>query len=471
MFAAELGWTVVEPQKKPKLLPRAPASNVPANSGVVGGTATNRKLSSLRRGGLSRSSSASLSHTRLPAAGLAMSGSTASIASWPRCSSDIAGSGSQCRATPRSDNKTTPEERCHQRWMAERTQQDRCASLSMHRRHKRVESTLQAVGSAFDPAEGLADVAAALAEEALAKLRTKDEQSKAVGNLAQPRIVPRPVTPEDNQAGPIRTFEEQQAHIEELMRPREEVFDPPETFKEIPTRSAAVQQQRCMEMARPRGEMEIEEDSKPWREELLSRANALVPEEVSAAQALLAEMRARAREAGGGSRPSSAQQRTPGGSEVAGARRRRRQEQVIPTAGCEELSAELRSAVDEVLWAVLLQIRCCRQTCGDKDKRCLDDRLGNLLISTVGPTLRPIARRVLGPGASTVKRLRLEFNRLAVHLGFRESDDMEPPPLAWNAAEFEERLQQVKACRDHLLGMDTAKTSVVMAGLRADTST
>jgi len=187
----------------------------------------------------------------------------------------------------------------------------------------------------------------------------------------------------------------------------------------------------------------------------------MVPEEVAAAQALLERMREKTAAAGrpGGkaqSRPSSAR---PGHTQV-------------DATAC----AELRAVVEEVLWVALLQVRSCPRPpvagcsgnvadggAGTADAG-LEERLGSLMLSAVGPALRPVARRVLAPGQGLVRRIRCEFPRLAMHLGFRESEDVEPPTIPWTSQELATRIEEVRACRDRLLAMDITKTMISRLG-------
>merc|ERR1719454_1497633 len=133
-------------------------------------------------------------------------------------------------------------------------------------------------------------------------------------------------------------------------------------------------------------------------------------------------------------------------------------------AASPEALRSLRELVEELLWVVLLQMRCCPK--GEAgSSRVLEERLCSLLLSSVGPALRPVARKVLGPGTGLVRRLRLEFPRLCLHLGFRDSEELEPVPAAWNAEEIAAREDQVRNCRDQLLAADLTKA--LMARLPA----
>jgi len=366
--------------------------------------------------------------------------------------------------------------------LADQEQRLKCERLSMHRRHRRVESTLQSVGSAFDPTVGLEAAAAALAQEELAARRRLVDQLETCSTLAQPRAVPE--TPAEDRElrppTPTRAYAEQQAYFESLARPRPEpdALDP--TCPAVLfLRTASEQRVYFASLAQSRSGTEA--IRQPWRDELAERANALVPDEVAAAQALLTEMRKRAVPRGdtrGGkpnSRPSSAISRSASAADGLPPRPARKdpgQGKIVQSPERDALAVELRAVVEEVLWAALLQVRCCKNPPGARASGAnavlggegvsasvgLEDRLGNLLISEIGPSLRPVARRILGPGMSLARRIRQEFPRLSTHLGFRESDDTEPPPLPWNMDEISVRLTEVRACRDRLLNMDLTKT-------------
>lgn len=190
--------------------------------------------------------------------------------------------------------------------------------------------------------------------------------------------------------------------------------------------------------------------SAPWRDQLISRANALIPEEVAAARALLAQMCQK-----------SAACKAEAWSDTVSAAKSASPEQ-------EAALAELRGVVEEVLWAVLLTVRSCPRKVAATQAGAppseagsgleLEDRLCTILIKTVGPPLRPVARRVLAPAASLARRLRTEFPRLAAHLGLRDSEEMEPVASSWTASEIQAKIESIRACRDQLLGMDLTKT-------------
>merc|ERR1712048_108264 len=103
----------------------------------------------------------------------------------------------------------------------------------------------------------------------------------------------------------LRTHAEQQAHLDALARPREvqELHCNSKGEQAVPLRSIAEQRKRCHELAQPRSS--AEPVAKPWREELEARAQALVPDEVQAAQALLTEMRKRSKVQEDNARPRS----------------------------------------------------------------------------------------------------------------------------------------------------------------------
>lgn len=318
----------------------------------------------------------------------------------------------------------------------------------------------------FDPSEGLAEAAAAVEAEAQSALRHRDDQIASCSSLAQPRPMPEvPRGPELPCAQ--RSWFEQQARAKELAEPRPVLQPEPwelATPAQGAVRSASEQQRCCAALAQPKAPSPGEEPPRTvaaWREELVGRASALVPAEVQAAQHLLDRMRARPRSA---QRRVVRAQSTP--KEADGA-------EVAFEEGVSESVAELRSVVEEVLWVALLQIRSCpKGPGGGGSATCnaalltsnLEERLGNLLISTVGPSLRPVARRLLGPGQNLVRRIRAEFPKLARHLGFRDSEEMEPISTAWKAEELQVSLVSVRESRDALLAMDLTKDALTRLG-------
>eukprot|EP00929_Paragymnodinium_shiwhaense_P004816 TRINITY_DN10600_c0_g1_i1.p1 TRINITY_DN10600_c0_g1~~TRINITY_DN10600_c0_g1_i1.p1 ORF type:complete len:498 (+),score=117.69 TRINITY_DN10600_c0_g1_i1:116-1609(+) len=329
--------------------------------------------------------------------------------------------------------------------------------LAVSRRTRFVASTLESLGEDYNPSAGLEAAAASLAAEEAAREKAKREQHKMIAALSQPKLQPEAEEPEVLEGAPRRTFEEQQAYLDQLTKAREM----PDPVAEAPARvlrTAAEQQEYLSGLSQPRGGAEALEEARRRREELAARASALAPDEVRAAQALLLEMRGHAASCPGGARPSSGRPRSSG---------RGRAEQAAAPSEEElqrrsEQQAELRSLVEEVLWTALLQVRCCRKApgappAGNAAAGGLEERLANLLISVIGQTLRPIARRMLAPGVSLARKIRQEFPRLATHLGFRESDDMELPALAWTSDETAQRVSEVRACRDKLLAMDMTK--------------
>eukprot|EP00930_Biecheleria_cincta_P072093 TRINITY_DN59540_c0_g1_i1.p1 TRINITY_DN59540_c0_g1~~TRINITY_DN59540_c0_g1_i1.p1 ORF type:complete len:461 (+),score=107.97 TRINITY_DN59540_c0_g1_i1:141-1523(+) len=348
------------------------------------------------------------------------------------------------------------------RFAKEYAQQQRVNNLAVNRRQKLVARTLEVMHD-FDPTAGLAGAAAALEAEAQSSLRHRDEQVASCSSLAQPRLMPEvPKEPEVHCAH--RSWSEQQARAKELAEPRPLLQPEPwetATPAHGTVRSASEQQRWCAALAQPKAPPAGEEPPRTvaaWREELVARASVLVPAEVQAAQHLLDRMR---------SRPRSAQRRVvraqctskAEGAEAAG------------EEGVSETLAELRSVVEEVLWVALLQVRSCPKgpssgVTGNMAPQTsnLEERLGSLLISTVGPALRPVARRVLGPGQNLARRIRSEFPKLARHLGFRDSEDMEPVPTAWKAEELQVSLASVRESRDTLLAMDLTKDALVRLG-------
>lgn len=242
-------------------------------------------------------------------------------------------------------------------------------------------------------------------------------------------------------------------------------------------RSAAAQRRRCAELSQPRFTEDHwdagDEDNGAPRLDvaaslLAARACEPVPQDVAAARELLAQMHWNAV------------------STAKGERSKQRAGSLPPTPSAatgkpnvpfdSEAYRELRAVVEELLWVVLLQLRCVPKapthfqggtgntsTDGGWTKSGgsgseLEERLANLLISAVGPVLRPVARRVLGPGVGVVRRIRTEFPRLALHLGFRESEDTQPIGVAWSEEEIHQRADEVRTCRDQMLSTDLTKT-------------
>jgi len=328
------------------------------------------------------------------------------------------------------------------RFLKEYRQQERVESMSICRRQRKVFETLQANQEIWEPR--LAKAAKAEAEDFFRLMRTASEQQARCAHLSQLRV--RPSLPVEEEApemdGVVRSWAEQQAKASELAEPRvrntmEEIRRNPEV-----RRTSAVEQQRHMaHLARPKlpktdwmEDLGTSKGCSLWKDELLSRAAALVPEEVQAARSLLEKMRCRPRSAKRAEAPAT-QATSP---EV------------------EEQVEQLKSAVEEVLWVALLQVRSCPKPGG----AALEERLGSLLISKIGPSLRPVARRLLAPGHSLPRRLRAEFPRLARHLCFRDSEDSEVPVTSWQNEDLVLHLNQVRQLRDDLLGMDFTKDAV-----------
>jgi len=326
-------------------------------------------------------------------------------------------------------------------------QQQRISCLALNRRQRVVAETLQARDS-WEPDNRLAAAAAAEAEEIARLFRTPAAQMASCSNLARPRVMESPEEPEEAPQD-VRSWAEQQARVRALAEPRPlpQRPEPPPA----PLRSAAEQQRHCAELAQPRAVTEpLPGSTAAWREELASRAAAMVPEEVQAARALLASMR---------SRPRSAQRRRPSSAQAA-----------KPDEAVSEQLAELKSMVEEVLWVVLLQVRSCPKpqnftgtgpVPSGLGAVALEERLGSLLTAQVGPALRPVAKRLLGPGEGLPRRLRAEFPKLARHLGFRESEDPEPLPTWWQQEEVSVHLAKVRESRDELLSMDLTKDAIL----------
>jgi len=322
--------------------------------------------------------------------------------------------------------------------------------------------------------EGLEAAAAAMEQEAMAQRRTLAEQHTKILELIQPRPIPA-VQEDARPAGPMRSRAEQLARCEELAKNPSQPSAPATPTGPRPG-NVADQQKRCAELAQPRvRDPSVDEPSTiagQWRKHLLARASAAVPDEVAEAQTLLEQMRAAA---AAKSRPSSA-------AAVAPARKQRPEVAVVPEAEAA-LVEELRVLVEEVLWVVLLQVRSCPKALGSQQRgtadscagtaassvgATLEDRLRSHLISATGPALRPVARRIVGPGQGLARRVRAEFPRLAAHLGFRESDETEGLGAAWTQPELEAHLREVRVCRDRLLAMDITQTMISRIGQQGD---
>jgi len=308
-----------------------------------------------------------------------------------------------------------------------------------------------------------AEVAAA--EAALVKQQALTEM------LSAPRAVP-VAAGEACRAAPriVQTLEEQEAFCEWMARPREKPDTPPwprtPGRAQTPTRTASEQQRRCNELAQARQRDQDDEDHPAlagrWRDLLNARKAEPANEVVEQARLQLAEMQRRAAER---SRPNSAAQ-----SQRTTPKRR------AAAPGAEEAPNldELRAVAEELLWVVLLQWRSCPKSQTAKDRAVggnnsevpkdeLEERLGSLLLAAVGPALRPVVRKVIGPGTRLARQARSEFPRLAVHLGFRESEDKNPAPSTWTAAEVAAHAETVRACRDQVLKSELTKTLSALA--------
>jgi len=326
------------------------------------------------------------------------------------------------------------------RFLKEYRQQERVESMSICRRQRKVFETLQANQEIWEPR--LAKAAKAEAEDFFRLMRTASEQQARCAHLSQLRS--RPSLPLEEEApemdGAVRSWAEQQAKASELAEPR---VRPMEEIRLPEVRRSASEQQRHMaHLARPKlpktdwmEDLGTSKGCSLWKDELLSRAAQLVPEEVQAARSLLEKMRCRPRSA----KRTEAPARSPATSPEV-----------------EEQVEQLKSAVEEVLWVALLQVRSCPKPGG----AALEERLGSLLISKIGPSLRPVARRLLAPGHSLPRRLRAEFPKLARHLCFRDSEDSEVPVTSWQNEDLVLHLNQVRQLRDDLLGMDFTKDAV-----------
>lgn len=333
--------------------------------------------------------------------------------------------------------------------------------LAVPRRRRLVEETLEVVRGSFDPAEGLAEAAAAAAREVLT--RTEETQRERISGLAQPKTsFEAPV--EENPVTVLRSRTEQQERCEELSRPRETPPTPPLAFgkqaseQAAGSRSVPDQQKRCAQLAQPRvapGEYKDITEAGPatlnkaW-EKLLAARCGPPPEGLREAKEWLAS-RACYFENEDAKTCLSSVPPSP-----------RRCEATKPVADPESLR-ELRDLVEELLWMVLLQLRSVPKATAANSK-VLEERLCNLLLSSVGQALRPVARKVIGPGSSAARRVRAEFPRLSMHLGFRESEELQPPSVTWDTNEIASRAAEVRACRDELLSTDLTKTLLARLG-------
>lgn len=262
----------------------------------------------------------------------------------------------------------------------------------------------------------------------------------------------------------LRSRTEQLDRCDELSKPRPTVIASATDAAAVSSAAprAAEQKKRCSELARPRlgtGELfddaddaELPSLNAAWKS-LLAARNGPAPDGLAKAKEWLASranyfsaMDADA-QAASSSRPPSARRRDAAADAV-----------TDPVA-----LRELRELVEELLWVVLLQLRCCPKAEATSSK-VLEERLCSLLLSNVGPALRPVARKILGPGTGLVRRLRTEFPRLSLHLGFRDSEDLEPAPCAWTAEEIASRTDQVRACRDQVLTTDLTKALMARLG-------
>jgi len=329
-----------------------------------------------------------------------------------------------------------------------------CSRLAVPRRQRLVERTLEVVRSSFDPTEGLEEAAAAAAAEVLT--RTQESQHEKSSSLAQPR--PAPEAPPDfiEQTIAFRSKAEQHEHCSELSKPRAQPSRS-ETQQQTCQRSALEQQRHCAQLSRPRlnpmepNDSELSSLNAAWRG-LLAARDGPPPEGLAEAKEWLASRACYFESSNESDAGDCSEPPTPRKGDVP----------VANPASAEELR-ELREVVEELLWVVLLQLRCVPKSAAANSK-VLEERLCSLLLSGVGPILRPIARRVLGPGTGLVRRLRTEFPRLCMNLGFRDSDDMEPAAVEWTLQEITDRVEQVRSCRDELLAKDLTKSLMARLG-------
>lgn len=343
----------------------------------------------------------------------------------------------------------------------------RCANLAVPRRRKLVEQTMEVVRGAFDPAEGLAEAAAAAAREVLS--RTEECQREKSSSLAQPRLPSEVAFEEQLNANHeklnamLRSRTEQQERCEELARPRAAPSPLSAAAEGVPEQAAArsvpEQRKHCAQLAQPRLPAgDLPDDCDQYRplnaawQSLLAARNGPSPQGLADARAWLA------------SRPTyfGAASDLGKASATSAPSSPKRCDSAKPVADPVAVR-ELKEVVEELLWMVLLQLRCCPKPEATNSK-VLEERLCSLLLSSVGPALRPVARRVLGPGTGVVRRVRTEFPRLSLHLGFRDSEDSEPAPVTWSAEEISMRANEIRACRDQLLDTDLTKALMTRLG-------
>lgn len=349
--------------------------------------------------------------------------------------------------------------------LQEAAQQRGCSNLAVSRRQRLVQNTLEVVRDSFDPTAGLENAARAAMSEVAAAEAALIKQTALTKMLSMPRE-PKLTDFSDVVSGPARTtIEQQEAFCEVLSRPKVQQELQAADRPKASMRLLAQQQRRCSELAQARtrddrGES-CDEDlpalAGGWRELLNARAAQPAGATVEQARLQLAEMQRRAAER---SRPTSAVEQS------------RRNTPRVVVGGIESEDApdvaELRGIAEELLWVVLLQWRSCPKNpvkdrapghiSNESPKDELEDRLGGLLLAAVGPTLRPVARKVLGPGTRLVRQTRAEFPRLAAHLGFRESEDMQPAPSSWTTSDVAAHTDNIRACRDKVLKSDLTKT-------------
>eukprot|EP00931_Biecheleriopsis_adriatica_P101462 TRINITY_DN76594_c0_g1_i1.p1 TRINITY_DN76594_c0_g1~~TRINITY_DN76594_c0_g1_i1.p1 ORF type:complete len:477 (-),score=107.96 TRINITY_DN76594_c0_g1_i1:69-1433(-) len=447
MFDPFSSWTVTEEKRKPGSIHMPRKGHLTKSSSAAAllksqrpPQPSGRELSSLGKGRISSR------------------GSTAGS----RCSSVGSSSPTECAASDcgaRDGGYAAFKSRFQKDYAQQRT----ATYMALPRRQRLVAETLQVVRDSWDLTDDrLADAARAEAEALARLMRTPAEQMASCCSLAQPRASPESSEEAPSEA-PRRTWSEQQDYLRELAEPKAALEVNTWEVPAGPARSASEQQRRCAQLAQPRAAQPGEEHAgavTAWREELAARASSLVPEEVQAARSLLERMkRDRPRSAGLRAQKTVPKDAEGGNSES---------DAVVAVQ-----LRELKAVVEEVLWVSLLQVRSCPKasvpsgaaaSTASSQAGSLEERLGSLLISTIGPALRPVARRILGPGQGLARRIRAEFPRLARHLGFRESEDPEPPVSSWKEEELSGHLAKVRESRDALLDMDFTKDAVSRLG-------
>eukprot|EP00928_Gymnodinium_smaydae_P080241 TRINITY_DN6398_c0_g2_i1.p1 TRINITY_DN6398_c0_g2~~TRINITY_DN6398_c0_g2_i1.p1 ORF type:complete len:257 (-),score=51.05 TRINITY_DN6398_c0_g2_i1:406-1119(-) len=162
------------------------------------------------------------------------------------------------RASTAASGTQTPRESsfCHKPlWEQRALQQALSSHLSVPRRARCVQETLEAVRDAFDPAQGLAAAAAAVSREQQLSARTPREQQRRSKTLASPREVVQKNESEQRRCPTKLPSAELSARMRALSMPRQ-VKEPSvlEVVADAPRgpRFSYAQRQRMAEMAKPK---------------------------------------------------------------------------------------------------------------------------------------------------------------------------------------------------------------------------